>query len=115
MKNLELINQATELAVRDFDLTDDANSLSLDNPEMYEALKKKLVEKISGLISTNMEKLYSLLYRIDVDEEKVKEEISKRSPDEAPEVIAVMIIEREIEKAITRKKYGNKPEDWKDE
>lgn len=53
-----------------------------------------LIEMIAFLIDHNFEKLLFILYRIDIDEQKVKLLLSKHLPDEAPVVIADLIIER---------------------
>jgi hypothetical protein len=59
---------------------------------------------INHLIQTNFEKLVFLLYRIDVNETKIKSLLQQKSNSSAA-VITQAIIERLEEKKETRKKY----------
>jgi hypothetical protein len=70
-----------------------------------ERVKIWLTEKIVNLLLNDMEKLLSILYRIDVNEEKVKHAFELQNPKAIAPKIAELILERELEKAETRKKY----------
>lgn len=60
--------------------------------------RSALIELLTWLIDHNFEKLLWILYRIDVDEEKLKKILAENSPDEAPEILADLIIARELQK-----------------
>jgi hypothetical protein len=60
---------------------------------------------INHLVDTNFEKLIYLLYRIDVSEVKIKALLESKSNTNAGELIANAIIERQIEKIASRKKF----------
>jgi hypothetical protein len=47
----------------------------------------------------------TLLYRIDVDENKLKKILKEQAGTDAAQIIAQLIIEREQQKAETRKKF----------
>ncbi|MBK7108665.1 MAG: hypothetical protein IPH61_05800 [Bacteroidetes bacterium] len=57
-----------------------------------------LTQIIIFLIDTNFEKLLWILYRIDVNEAKLKRVLKENSPVDAPSIIAQMIIDREKQK-----------------
>jgi hypothetical protein len=72
-----------------------------------EDLQAKLTEIISYLIDHNFEKLLYILYRIDVDEEKAKNLLSKNSPEDPPSVLADLIIQRQMKKEEVKKQFEN--------
>ena len=81
-----------------------------------EELKEKLTAFINDLINHDFEKLVFYLYRIDVNENKMKQLLDQREGENAAGLIADLIIERQIEKIISRKetkKNGDIPEDEK--
>ena len=65
----------------------------------------QFIEYINHLLDTNFEKLVFLLYRIDVDEAKIKALLQIKSNENAGEVIAQAIIERQLQKIESRKKH----------
>ncbi len=68
-----------------------------------EAIRTALLPHIIRLLSSNPEKLMALLYRIDVQEQRVNAIFSRALPPDVPELLADLIIERQLAKAITRK------------
>ena len=63
---------------------------------------KLLTKVIRHLLDKDFERLMNGLYRIDVDENKVKRALTTDNPAEN---IAQLIIERELQKVETRRKY----------
>jgi len=87
--------------------------LQIDNSELvecnaFEAFKKRLTEIISYLLDKDFERLLSAMYRIDISEEKFKTALSINPASEIAPSIAALIIEREMQKVITRRKYSSK-------
>lgn len=76
-----------------------------DGEDNFEAVRQKLVEELQYLIDYDLDKLWSVLYRIDVAEKKVKSVISNTPYNEHASHIADLIIHRQQEKIISRKKY----------
>ena len=68
-------------------------------------LNNILADKIKDLIMNNFEKLSNILYRIDVNPEKVNNIFSSFGPAEIPHELARLIIERQLEKVKTRNYY----------
>lgn len=80
------------------------NELSL-SPSL-QIFEEKLTAYINELISKNFEKLISILYRIDVSEQKLKQELAHASDSNAGAVIARLMIERQVQKIKTRSIYS---------
>ena len=73
--------------------------------EGFSEIKSRLSSLISNLLDSDLQGLLSLLYRIDVSEQKVKAILATANADEIAEQIATLIIKRQIQKIITRRKY----------
>lgn len=92
------------------DLIPEINSsldLQLAATLTYEELHKKLSEEINYLINNQFEKLVYYLYRIDVNEKKMRNILDKNEGENASELIAELIIERQLQKIESRKKFSN--------
>jgi uncharacterized protein YwgA len=85
------------------------NSLELTLPDniQLEELKQKLALHINHLINHNFEKLVSLLYRIDVNENKIRQLLKQKRGKNAAGLIADLIIERQLQKIESRRKSAN--------
>ena len=75
-------------------------SMAIELPEKIslEELHEQLSEYINHLIKLNFEKLLTLLYRIDVSEQKLKQLLKERPDEDAGKIIATLIIERQVQK-----------------
>jgi len=71
-----------------------------------EDLKQQLIPIINHLLDKDLNRLLTALYRIDVSEQKVKKIISTGNPEKMADNIAQMVIDREMQKVITRRKYS---------
>ena len=78
-------------------------------------MRRFLIGKISELIDSDFERLLLILYRIDVSEEKVQASLAAADLAHGPEVLADLIIERQIEKQTTREKNKKNDEADNDE
>lgn len=58
---------------------------------------------INDLILHNFEKLVSLLYRLDVNEKKLRQMLAQQHEVNAADTIASLVIERQLEKIKSRK------------
>lgn len=68
-----------------------------------EELRLKLSAYINDLINHDFEKLIYYLYRIDVDENKMRSLLTAREGENAAGLIADLIIERQLQKIESRK------------
>lgn len=71
-----------------------------------EDLKKQLIPVINYLLDRDLNRLLTALYRIDVSEAKVKHILAAGDPENMAGKIADMVIERELLKVETRRKYS---------
>lgn len=85
-------------------VSDISKSLEIRLPETLsmEELKKTLVTHINHLINNDFEKLVFYLYRIDVNESKMKQLIDRQEGENAAGLIADLIIERQSGKIKSR-------------
>lgn len=91
----------TEIAeMCDLEITD--RMLQIDSGESF---KQTLSDIIAFLIDHNFEKLLWILYKIDIDEEKAKTLLSKHIPEEAPAILAELILQRQLKKEEFKKHF----------
>jgi len=70
-------------------------------------LKRALFTKILELLDGNLERLLSMLYRVDLSQKKLDEIFLQGTKDEIAMQIAEAVIERQLQKIRTRKFYKN--------
>lgn len=97
------LNEAKEILVRQLEM--EPQREQEDVALSYDELKRMIAEHIRHLLSSHYEYLLNLLYRIDVDESKVAETLTSYHPNEVPEILAEMIIARQLQKVVTRQYY----------
>ena len=87
-------------------LTNQDFNLEIPEAEVssQDEFRKLLTKVIQHLLDSDFERLMNGLYRIDVDENKVK---LAMTTDQVAENIALLIIERELQKVETRRKYSS--------
>ena len=76
-------------------------SLQLDTvfeENNFTRFRARLIENIDYLIHKNPEKLSWILYRVDVNEVFLKQELKENNEQNAAEIIADLMIERELQK-----------------
>jgi hypothetical protein len=80
-------------------------SLQIDLPEniSFEILKEQLSKHINQLIQSDFQKLVSILYGVDVSEQKLKSLLKEYPGSDAGKIIAELIIERQLQKIKSRK------------
>ncbi|MCX2452163.1 hypothetical protein OQX61_12895 [Pedobacter sp. PLR] len=69
-------------------------------------IKERLVQAFAYLLDNDISKMMNILYRADVDEEKLKSLLISNSELPSAEVIAEAYLRRQKEKIETRKKYS---------
>jgi hypothetical protein len=95
-------------------------SLEIQLPETISAeeLQKRLTEYFNHLIQADFPKLISILYRLDISETRLKQMLKETPNQYAGQIIAGLVIERQRQKAETRKQYhkpdsaDTDPEKW---
>lgn len=72
-----------------------------------EIIRQKMVYAFSWLLDNDISKMMNILYRADVDEDKLKSLLVSRSQLPSAEIIADEYISRQKQKVETRKKYSS--------
>lgn len=82
--------------------------ISLAPSLTYEELRNKLTVYFNELINSDFEKLVFLLYRIDVNEARMRALLAHKEGQDSAGLIADLVIERQLQKIESRKQFRNK-------
>lgn len=102
MSKLEYLPETTSLITKDLF----ENQKQLSNIQDFKALLNLIKERVKLLISSDLQKLINLLYRLDVAESEVKNAFKLMSEEDIADRISQLILEREIQKAEFRIRYS---------
>ena len=100
-----MLKKTADSVFQRFEITADELLEKIDK-RSYQKVRDKLALRIQDLIEHDFEQLFNILYRIDVSEEKVRKFLSEKPAGNAPVLIADLIIEREMQKVVTRMQYS---------
>ncbi len=110
MEDNQNIEDTVQLVTQEFELA------PFSEPEMTEeALLQALSNCIADMIQYRLEYLLSLMYRLDIDERKVNLALSPFAEEPANIGLARLVIERQKQRAFTKKHYRPgkiMDEDW---
>ena len=73
-----------------------------------EKQRKRLMDLINELIEKDFNALLQLLYRIDVDEKKIRLYLNQNKNLDSAELLTDMVIERQLQKIKSRHKFQTK-------
>jgi hypothetical protein len=85
-----------------------AYGLDLQETPTMDALEALLAEKINEMINKDFNALVQLLYRIDVNEAKLRGVLRDNQASDSGRLIARLILERQWQKILTRREYSKK-------
>jgi len=100
--NKEIIELTVHQIVKDFALFGLEINFSLDIEYSWKEIFTELEKQIRYLLEINSAKILSLLYQIDIPENKIFEKAEQEKHRVLSEVVSEMIMERELKKALTR-------------
>lgn len=83
------------LAAKDLELTETKSAFD----------KQSLVDRVNDLLQHDFPKLVFLLYRIDIDENKLRGLLHQQAGEDAAMIITDLIIERQLQKIKSREQY----------
>jgi hypothetical protein len=94
-------------------ITDINNEWGLTIPLVVteDDLAAVLAQRINDLIRNDMGRLISVLYRIDVDEKKIREMLGEHKGTDAGLIIAHLVIDRQKQKIKTRNFFNTRVDD----
>jgi hypothetical protein len=82
--------------------------LDLQETPTMDTLEALLAENINDMINKDFNALVQLLYRIDVNETKLRGVLRDNQASDSGRLIARLILERQWQKILTRREYGRK-------
>ena len=80
-----------------------------------EEIREQLISLINELINTDFHALVQLLYRIDVDEKKLKQHLQEHTDSDSASIITDLIISRHLLKIATKKQFIGREEPGPDD
>ena len=77
-------------------------------------LKREICARVNYLIANDLTLLISILYRLDISEKKLKQLLQQTKDTTSGDIIAELIIERQLQKIESRKTFRNSAPDVPD-
>ena len=93
----------------------DSLDLRITEKVSLKELKHNLANIINNLIENDFQKLISILYRIDVNEAKLKQLLNENTGEDAGLIITDLIVERQMQKIKSRKEFRRDENNISDE
>jgi phage-related tail protein len=93
-------------------LLNDELPVKIAAQKSYAEIHTQLSAYINTLIKDDFDKLITYLYRIDVNELKLKSLLQQNTDEDAGNIIATLIIERQLQKIKTRDQFKQKNNDF---
>lgn len=90
-------------------------AIALPDEISLDELQQQLCVYVNELIQTDFQKLIMLLYRIDVSELKLKQLLQVQPQENAGDIIAALIIERQLQKIKTRQQFRQQNDRFNEE
>lgn len=106
LNDLEILNQTAQQIKKDLGFFQLEIILKGNKQNAYEELYTQIYPHIKSLSSGNLEKLFSLLYRVDISEKQISTEQQNSKHLSFEEVITHLIIKRCLQKVILRKLFS---------
>lgn len=94
-----LAQQTAELIARDFGLEIGPEPLT------EQALFELVANEVAYMIEHRLDSLFSLLYRLDVSEKKIRAALAAEAPEPANITLATLIIDRQKQRIFTKQHY----------
>jgi hypothetical protein len=103
MPDLELLKETTERLGKGF-----LSNTRKTKAENFDELHQILAGRILEMLRANLQDLLNLLYRIDIDETRVRQSFRNMSEEDIAADLATLVIQRELQKIEIRKKYSQR-------
>ncbi len=111
LQDAEILYQTTEQIKKDFAFFEIEIIFESNSKNGYDALYDEVFPHIKKLLSSSSQKIFSLLYRIDISEAQLKNESQKNKEQTSEEIITHLIIKRCLQKVVLRKLYSTNNND----
>lgn len=105
--NEEVVRLVALQVIKDFEQF----GISVDFPDnlnlAYDKLFRQLEHHIYNLITNNLQRLYALLYRIDISDQMIHKRQQIRYDQALPQILTDLVLERELKKVLFRLYFKN--------
>lgn len=105
MEDKLVLQETFNIINKDFKIQKDDQDTEQQIKAGFDFIREHLTERIRYLMDNEYEKLMRLLYRIDVNEFKLKQAFKENMFDDMPPIVADLVIERQLIKARLRTAY----------
>jgi len=106
--NRRIIDATMRQLEKDFSLDEDSVQLKDYQGNLFEQLFEVVYPIINKLITNNYQQFLNTLYRIDVNEFKLKQEMAKVDANQYSEVVTRLVLQKELQKVIIRNIYSTR-------
>jgi hypothetical protein len=106
------LNEVEKQIIESLEIDESLLPATVSEGEKFKAFRDLLKRRIEELAEKDMEKLMWILYRIDVNEKKLHRVLNEAPPEDFSSIIADLIIERQMQKIESRKKFSGNETDW---
>ena len=106
LNDADILNKTAEQIQKDFAFFDITILFEKGNQNAYSLLYEQVLPQIKKLLVVNSQKIFSLLYRVDISEVQLKNESQKNIDKTSEEIITSLIIKRCLQKVVLRKLYS---------
>ena len=101
-QNPELLQKLIFQIKKDFQLYGEKIEVDFNSPDAYNELFEQISPVIKRMLNLDSQRFFSLLYAIDIDEQKVKKLLFGVESLDAEQEITHLILERELLKVVSR-------------
>lgn len=106
LNDAEILNKTAEQIQKDFAFFDLPIVFKQNSTSAYTLMYKEVLPQIKKLLEANSQKIFSLLYRIDISEAQLKTELQKNKEQTTEETITNLIVKRCLQKVVLRKLFS---------
>jgi len=106
----EIIRQTAEQVIKDFGMFGMEVEFTGNTELAYDEMSVQLNAHVTRMLEIDPNRLSSLMYQVDIGENKLVEASILHSDWTLPEVISELIIHRELKKVLIRNYYKNNPD-----
>jgi hypothetical protein len=106
LNDADILNKTAEQIQKDFAFFDLPILFEQNKTSAYTLLYEQVLPQIKKLLAINSQKIFSLLYRIDISESQLKIELQKNNEQTNEEIITHLIIKRCLQKVVLRKLFS---------
>jgi len=105
-KGFDILSDTAAQVIKDFGMAGTEIKFSGEPEKAYAELFSQILPLIEKLQKENFQNFYSLMYRIDINEEQIRKEVAQAIDKSFTEVVTGLVLKRELLKVVTRNFYS---------